>query len=57
VQQEKDDLRENFAKDREKIQREKDQLLTEQIGVRETITRALRFVPGLAHMEEETVES
>jgi hypothetical protein len=34
VQQEKDDLREKFEEDREKIQREKDQLLMEQTGVK-----------------------
>jgi hypothetical protein len=46
-----------LEEDREQIQREKDQLLTEKIGVREAVTRALHSVSGLAHMEEETVES
>jgi hypothetical protein len=57
AQQEKDDIREKFEEDREKIQREKDQLLTEQIGLREEVTRALCSVSGLAQMEEETTES
>jgi chromosome segregation ATPase len=57
VQQEKDDLRAKFEEDREQIQREKDQLLMEQIGVREAVTRALRSMSGLAQMEEETTES
>jgi hypothetical protein len=56
AQQEKDDLRAKFEEDREQIQKEKEQLLVEQIGVREAVTRALRSVPGLAQMEEETTE-
>jgi predicted nucleic acid-binding Zn-ribbon protein len=48
VQQEKDDIRAKFEEEREKIQKEKDQLLAEQTVVREAVTRALRFVPGLA---------
>jgi hypothetical protein len=54
TQQEKDDLRTKFKEDREQIQRENDQLLVQQIGFREEITRALHSVPGLAQMEEET---
>jgi hypothetical protein len=57
VQQEKDDLRVKFEEDREKIQKEKDQLLAEQTVVKEAVTRALRSVSGLAQMEEETTES
>jgi DNA anti-recombination protein RmuC len=57
AQQEKDDLRAKFEEDREQIQKEKEQLLAEQIGVREAVTRALRSVPGLAQMEEETVKA
>jgi hypothetical protein len=56
AQQEKYGLRENFEEDRENIQREKDQFLIEKIGVREAVTRALRSMPGLAQMEEETIE-
>jgi hypothetical protein len=57
VQQEKDDLREMFEEDREHIQREKYQLLVEQMGLREEFTRAVCSVSGLAQMEEETTES
>jgi hypothetical protein len=55
--QEKDDLQAKFEEDREQIQREKDQLLTENIGVREVVTRALHSMLGLKPMEEETDES
>jgi chromosome segregation ATPase len=57
AQQEKDDLQAKFAEDRAQIQKEKEQLLMEQIGVKEAVTRALRSVSGLAQMEEETTES
>jgi UTP:GlnB (protein PII) uridylyltransferase len=56
AQQEKDDLRAKFEVDKEKIQKEKDQLLAEQIGIREAVTRELSFVSGLAQTEEETTE-
>jgi hypothetical protein len=56
VQQEKDDLRAKFEVDREQIQKEKDHLLAEKIGFKEALNRALRSVPGLAQMEEETTE-
>jgi hypothetical protein len=29
----------------------------EEIGIREAVTRALRSMPGLAQMEEETTEN
>jgi hypothetical protein len=57
AQQEKDDIRTKFEEDMEKIQKEKDQLLSEQNGVRVAVTRALRSVSGLAQMEEEIAES
>jgi hypothetical protein len=57
VQQEKDDLQANFAEDRAQIQKEKEQLLANQIEVKEAVTRALCFVMGLEHMEEHPVES
>jgi hypothetical protein len=57
VQQEKYDLRVKFEEDKEKIQKEKDQLLVEQFVVREAVTRVLRSVSGMAQMEEETIES
>jgi hypothetical protein len=46
-----------FAEDRAQIQKEKEKLLTEQMGVKETVTRALRSVTGLEQREEETTES
>jgi hypothetical protein len=49
--------RAKFAEDREHIQKEKDQLLVEEIGVRQAVARALCSVPGLTQMEEETMES
>jgi hypothetical protein len=57
AQQDKDDIREKFEENREKIQKEKDQLLTEQMGVKEAVTREIFSMPGLAQIEEETVES
>jgi hypothetical protein len=36
--------------------RKKEQLLTEQMGVKEAVTRALRSVSGLAQIEEDTME-
>ena len=57
VQQDKDDIREKFEEDREKIHKEKDQFLTEKTTVKEAMTRALRLVSGLEQMEEETTES
>jgi hypothetical protein len=56
AKEEKDDLQAKFEEDREQIQGEKDQLLAEQIGVREAVTRALRSMLGLKPMEEETIE-
>jgi hypothetical protein len=38
------------------IQKEKEQILTEQIGVKEAVTRALHSMLGLAQMEEETTK-
>jgi hypothetical protein len=37
-----------FEEDKKKIQKEIDQLLAEQIGVKETFTKSLRSVSGLA---------
>jgi hypothetical protein len=45
-----------LEEDKEKIQREKDQLLAEQTAVKEVVSRALRSVPGLAQEEHEAVE-
>jgi hypothetical protein len=57
VQQENDDIRPKFDEDKEQIQKEKDEFLTEQIGIRESMNRALRSVLVLAQMEEEKYES
>jgi hypothetical protein len=40
-----------FEEVREKIQKEKDQLLTKKTVVKEAVTRALHSVPGMAQME------
>jgi hypothetical protein len=56
MQQEKDYIRAKFEEDKEKIQKEKDQLLIEHIGVREVVTRQLLSMMGLAQMEEETIK-
>jgi hypothetical protein len=45
-----------FEEDKEKIQKEKDQLLAEQTVVKEAVTKALRSVSGLAQEEEESTE-
>jgi hypothetical protein len=46
-----------FKKDKEKIKKEKNQLLAEQSVVKDTVTRELLSVSGLAQMEEEIFES
>jgi hypothetical protein len=46
-----------FEEDRQKTQREKDQLVTEHIGFRKAVTRSILSMPGLEQMEEETTES
>jgi hypothetical protein len=45
-----------LEEDKVKIQREKDQLLTEKTAVKEVVSRTLRSVPGLAQEENEAVE-
>ena len=40
-----------------KIQKEKEQLLAEHMGVKEGVTRELLYVTTLEQMEEETTES
>ena len=57
AQQGKDDLQAKFAEDRVQIQKEKEQLLAEHIGVKEAVTRALHSVTGLEQMGEDPVES
>jgi hypothetical protein len=45
---EKDEFWVILKEDKEKIQRKKDQLLLEQTTVKEVVSRAIIFVPGLA---------
>jgi VIT1/CCC1 family predicted Fe2+/Mn2+ transporter len=56
VQQEKDDLQTKFKEERAQIQQEKEQLLAEQVGVKEAVSRALHSVTGLEKKEEDPVE-
>jgi hypothetical protein len=56
AQQEKYGIQAKFAEDRAQIQKEKEQLLANQIGVKEAVIRALRFLVGLEWMEEDPVE-
>jgi hypothetical protein len=44
---ERDEFQVMLKEDKENIQSEKDQLLTEKIAVRQVVDRALRFVPSL----------
>ena len=46
-----------FEEEKEIMQKEKYQLLTEHNAVKEEVTKSLHFVPGLAQMKEETTES
>ena len=57
AQQEKDDLQIKFEEDKAQIQKEKEQLLTEQVGVKEAVNRALQSVTGLEQIEEDPMES
>jgi hypothetical protein len=45
-----------FKENNVKIQEEKDQLLTEQIVIKQAVTRAIGFVPGLEQEESNSVE-
>jgi hypothetical protein len=53
AQQEKVSFQTKFEEDRAQIQQEKEQLLTEQVGIREAVSRALRSVTGLEKKEED----
>jgi hypothetical protein len=53
---EKDELWAMLEEDKAKIQREKDQLLTEQTVVKEVVSKELHSVSGLAQEEQESVE-
>jgi hypothetical protein len=57
VQQEKENLQTKFEEDRVQIQHEKEQLLVKQVGVKESVRRALRSLTSLEKMEEDIVEN
>jgi hypothetical protein len=40
-----------FAKDKAQLQKEREHLLVEQIGVKEAVTRALLYVSNLAQIK------
>jgi VIT1/CCC1 family predicted Fe2+/Mn2+ transporter len=56
AQQEKVSLQTKFEEEKVQIQQEKEQLLAEQVGVKEAVSRALRSVTGLEKKEEDPVE-
>jgi hypothetical protein len=56
AQQEKASLQTKFEEEKAQIQQEKEQLLAEQVGVKEAVSRALRSVTGLEKKEEDPVE-
>lgn len=56
VQQEKDAIQVKFEEDREKIQKEKEQLLEKQITIEEAVNRAFRSVTSLDQKAEEPIE-
>jgi hypothetical protein len=45
-----------FEEEKEKIQKEKDQLLAEKIGVKEAVTRSLCSVSALVQEEPESTK-
>jgi hypothetical protein len=56
TQQEKEAIHEKFDRDREKIQKEKEQLLAKQIGIEEAVNRAFHSVTGLEQKAEEPLD-
>jgi VIT1/CCC1 family predicted Fe2+/Mn2+ transporter len=56
AQQEKVSLQTKFEEEKAQIQQEKELLLTEQLRVKEAVSRALRSVTGLEKKVEEPVE-
>ena len=56
MQQEKDDLQIKFEEDKGKIHKEKEQLLTKQVGVKEVVHKALHSVTSLEQMEEDRIK-
>ena len=55
AQKDKYEIRVVFEEDKENIQKEKDQLITEQTMVKEVVTKALFSVSGLAWEEEMSI--
>ena len=55
-QQEKEAIQEKFDKERTKIQKEKEQLLTKQIRIEEAVNGEFCSVTGLEHKVEEPIE-
>jgi hypothetical protein len=55
AQKQKYEIRAMFEEDKEKIQKEKDQLITEQTMVKEVVTKELFSVSGLAWEEEMSI--
>jgi hypothetical protein len=47
VQQEKATLQSKFEEEKAQIQQEKEQLITEQVGVKEAVRRSLHSMTGL----------
>ena len=45
-----------LEEDKEKIQREKDQLLADQTVVKEVVNKALHSMPGMTQEEHEAIE-
>jgi VIT1/CCC1 family predicted Fe2+/Mn2+ transporter len=56
AQQEKNALQEKFEEDREKIQKEKENLLAKQVGIEEIVNISFHFMTGLEKKIEEPIE-
>ena len=56
AQQEKVSLQANFEEEKAQIQQEREQLLAEQVGVKEVVSRALHSMTCLDKKEEDLVE-
>jgi hypothetical protein len=56
AQHEKDDLHTKFEEERVQVKQEKENLLTEQLGVKEVVIRALHSMTGLEKKAKEPME-
>jgi hypothetical protein len=54
---EREEFRAMLQEEKVKLKREKEQLLTEKTVFKEALNKSCRFVPGLAHEEQELVEA